>query len=253
MRNAFFIFERHGSHVSAGSRAEDPAFRVAYQSAGSRGGDPATTKGGNYMFKNYLKIAWRNIIRHKTYSMINVAGLAVGFAAFLLIFLVVRYEQSFDQFHAHKNQLYRLIRVARNPAHENYRMGVPFPVAPGLRSSLPQLANAGAIVRDEFVQVIIKDNGSSATKRFREEEGVFFPEPQFFDMFSFPLVAGEYRNALKVPNNVLLTQSLGDKYFGHWQTATGKMMRMDGVPMRVCGILKDMPANTDFPIKAVLS
>src|ERR1700740_2615284 len=59
----------------------------------------------NYMFRNYSKIAWRNIIRHKTYSVINVAGLAVGFAAFLLIFLVVRYEQSFDQFHAHKNQL----------------------------------------------------------------------------------------------------------------------------------------------------
>ncbi len=205
------------------------------------------------MFRNYLKIAWRNIIRHKTYSIINVAGLAVGFAAFLLIFLVVRYEQSFDQFHVHKNQLYRLVRVDLKPGRKSYRMGVPFPVAPGLRSSLPQLANAGAIVPDEFVQVIIKDNGSSATKRFREEEGVFFAEPQFFDLFSFPLVAGEYRNALKLPNNVLLTQSLGDKYFGHWQQATGKMMRMDGVPVRVCGILKDIPANTDFPIKAVLS
>lgn len=207
----------------------------------------------NYMFRNYLKIAWRNVIRHKTYSVINVAGLAVGFAAFLLIFLVVRYERSFDQFHVHKNHLFRLVRVARNPAHEKYRMGVPFPVAPGLRSSLSQLANAGAIVRDEFVQVIIKDNGSSATKRFREEEGVFFAEPQFFDMFSFPLVAGEYRNSLKIPGNVLLTQSLGNKYFGDWQKATGKMLRMDGISVRVCGVLKDMPANTDFPMKAVLS
>ena len=205
------------------------------------------------MFRNYLKIAWRNIIRHKTYSTINVAGLAVGFAAFLLIFLVVRYEQSFDQFHVHKNQLFRLVRVARNPAHEKYRMGVPFPVAPSLRSSLPQLANAGAIVPDDFVQVIIKGDKNGATKRFRETHGIFFAEPQFFDMFSFPLVAGEYRNSLKMPGNALLTQSLGDKYFGHWQTATGKTLRMDGVQMRVCGILKDIPANTDFPIKAVLS
>jgi putative ABC transport system permease protein len=207
----------------------------------------------NYMFRNYLKIAWRNIIRHKTYSVINVAGLAVGFAAFLLIFLVVRYEQSFDQFHVHKNQLFRVIRVARNAAHEGYRMGVPFPVPASLRSNLPQLANAGAIVPDDFVQVIIKDNGESAAKRFREEHGMFFAEPQFFDMFSFPMVAGEYRNSLKMPGNVLLTQSLGDKYFGHWQKATGKMLRMDGITVRVCGILKDMPANTDFPIKAVLS
>jgi ABC-type antimicrobial peptide transport system permease subunit/AraC-like DNA-binding protein len=207
----------------------------------------------SYMFRNYLKIAWRNIVRHKTYSTINIAGLAVGFAAFLLIFLVVRYEQSFDQFHVHKNQLYRLIRVPRNAAHESYRMGVPFPVAPSLRSNFPQITNAGAIVPDDFVQVIIKDNGNEAVKRFREEHGIFFAEPQFFDMFNFPIVAGEYRNSLKMPGNVLLTQSLGDKYFGHWQKAIGKMLRMDGVTMRVCGILKDMPANTDFPIKAVLS
>jgi len=205
------------------------------------------------MFRNYLKIAWRNIIRHKTYSVINVAGLAVGFAAFLLISLVVRYEQSFDHFHVHKNSLFRLVRVERNPAHTHYRMGVPFPVAPGLRGSIPQIANAGAIVPDDFVQVIIGDNGNGGTKRFRETHGIFFAEPQFFDMFSFPLVAGEYRNSLKLPNNVLLTQSLGDKYFGHWQNATGKMMRMDGIMVKVCGILKDLPANTDFPINAVLS
>ena len=208
----------------------------------------------NSMFRNYLKIAWRNIIRHKTYSVINVAGLAVGFAAFLLIFLVVRYEQSFDQFHIHKTQLFRLIRVAtRNEGHKSYRMGVPFPVPPSLRSNFPQIANAGAIVPDDFVQVIIRDSGNDAAKRFRETHGIFFAEPQFFDMFSFPLVAGEYRNSLKTPNNVLLTQSLGDKYFGHWQKATGKMMRMDGITVKVCGILKDLPANTDFPVKAVLS
>lgn len=205
------------------------------------------------MFRNYLKIAWRNMSRHKTYSIINIAGLAVGFAAFMLIFLVVRYEQSFDQFHVHKNQLYRLIRAPRSAAHESYRMGVPFPVAPSLRSNFPQIANAGAIVPDDFVQVIIKDNGNEAVKRFREEHGIFFAEPQFFYMFNFPIVAGEYRNSLKMPGNVLLTQSLGDKYFGHWQDATGKTLRMDGVQMKVCGILKDMPANTDFPIKAVLS
>ena len=83
--------------------------------------------------------------------------------------------------------------------------------------------------------------------------GFFFAEPQFFDMFSFPMVAGEYRNSLKIPNCVLLTQVMGNKYFGHWQTATGKMLKMDGIQMRVCGILKDIPANTDFPIKAVVS
>ncbi|WP_162996988.1 ABC transporter permease [Mucilaginibacter kameinonensis] len=255
------IFKELKGKTPAEYKKELPFYNLTYQSKSAAVISKHETTGQwshdkpnrRYMFRNYLKIAWRNIIRHKTYSATNIAGLTVGFATFLLIFLVVHYEQSFDQFHVHKNQLFRLIRVPRATAHESYRMGVPFPVGPSLRSNFPQLANAGAIVPDEFVQVIIKDNGNGAVKRFREERGIFFAEPQFFDMFSFPMVAGEYRNALKAPGNVLLTKNMGDKYFGHWQQAIGKLLRMDGVQMRVCGILKDMPVNTDFPIKAVLS
>ena len=66
------------------------------------------------MFKNYFKTAWRNLVRHKSNAFINIAGLMVGFAAFLLIFLVVQYEESFDEFHANKNELYRLVRIGRN-------------------------------------------------------------------------------------------------------------------------------------------
>ncbi len=111
------------------------------------------------MIRNYLKIAWRNVIRHKTYSIINIAGLAVGFAAFLLIFLVVLYEQSFDQFHVHKNQLFRVIRVSRNAAHEGYRWwgsDVGKCTVPGGPKFEEQLSRnwgqcSAAIVPDDFV------------------------------------------------------------------------------------------------------
>src|SRR5579862_5869593 len=97
------------------------------------------------MFRNYLKTALRNLSRHKSNSFINIAGLTVGFAAFLLIFLVVRYEQSFDDFHPQKNYIYRVNRNGKNAVNGEFRAGVPFPVTPTMRKEYPQLANAAAI------------------------------------------------------------------------------------------------------------
>src|SRR5215831_10024369 len=97
------------------------------------------------MIKNYFKTACRNLLRHKSNSIINIAGLMVGFAAFLLIFLVVQYEQSFDQFHHKKNSIYRVVRIGKNPVNREYRTGVPFPVTQTLRLDIPQFANAAAI------------------------------------------------------------------------------------------------------------
>ena len=97
------------------------------------------------MIRNYFKTAFRNLLRHKTNSIINIAGLAVGFAAFLMIFLVIQFEQSFDNFHANRNNIYRVVRIGKNPVNREYRTGVPFPVTPTLRIDLPQLKNAAAI------------------------------------------------------------------------------------------------------------
>ena len=80
------------------------------------------------MFKNYFKIAIRNLLRQKSHSFINIAGLVVGFVAFLLIFLVIRYGQSFDNFHTDKNNIYRVVRIGENAVNREHRAGVPFPV-----------------------------------------------------------------------------------------------------------------------------
>ena len=105
------------------------------------------------MIKNYFKTALRNLLRHKSNSFINIAGLVVGFAAFLLIFLVIQYEQSFDDFHINKKNIYRVVRIGKNPVNREYRTGVPFPVTMSLRNELPQLKNAAAIFGDNNVQV----------------------------------------------------------------------------------------------------
>src|SRR5206468_1776570 len=165
------------------------------------------------MFKNYLKTALRNLSRHKGNSFINIAGLVVGFAAFLLIFLVIQYEQSFDDFHANKDNIYRVVRIGKNPINREYRTGVPFPVTPTLRTEIPQLKNAAAIFGDNNVQVNIKASDGSTQKKFKEQH-VFTAEPQFFKMFDFSLAVGNINSALQEPNSALLTKAVAAKYFG---------------------------------------
>ena len=164
------------------------------------------------MFKNYFKTALRNLSRHKSNSFINIAGLVVGFAAFLLIFLVIQYEQSFDDFHANKNNIYRVVRIGKNPANREYRTGVPFPVTQALRTELPQLKNAAAIFGDNNVQVNITAADGSTLKKFKEQN-VFIAEPQFFKMFDFGLAEGNINTALNEPNTTLLNKRCCSKIF----------------------------------------
>ena len=204
------------------------------------------------MFKNYLKTALRNLSRHKGNSFINIAGLVVGFAAFLLIFLVIQYEQSFDDFHANKNNIYRVVRIGKNPVNREYRTGVPFPVTGTLRTELPQLKNTAAIFGDNNVQLNIKAADGSTQKKFKEQN-VLIAEPQFFKMFDFSLAEGNMNTALKEPNTTLLTKDIASKYFGDWKSAMNKTITLYGSDMKVTGILNNPPSNTDFPLAVIVS
>ncbi|HEX5153750.1 MAG TPA: ABC transporter permease [Parafilimonas sp.] len=204
------------------------------------------------MFKTYLKTALRNLKNHKSNSFINIAGLMVGFAAFLLIFLVIQYENSFEDFNTNKNELYRVVRIGRSERENEYRTGVPFPVTQTLRTDLPQLKNATAIFSDNNVQVNITAADGSVLKKFKEKY-VFSVEPQFFKMFNFPLVAGNINTALNDVNTVLLSKDVALKYFGDWHAAMNKTISLYGLSMKVTGILENPPTNTDFPLSVVVS
>ncbi|MDJ1466788.1 ABC transporter permease [Cytophagaceae bacterium DM2B3-1] len=203
------------------------------------------------MLKNYFKTALRNVWRHKGNTFINIAGLMVGFATFLLIFLVIAYEQSFDNFHTDKNSIYRVVRMSRETENRGYRTGVPVPVIATLRSEFPQLKNVAAIMDAYDVQANIAGTNGATMKKFKEPH-VVFAEPTFFQMFDFPLVQGNMQ-ALAEPNTALLTKSVAAKFFGSWQNAVNKTFRMYDLDITVSGILTDPPSNTDFPLGVVLS
>ena len=205
------------------------------------------------MLKNYIKTALRNLSRQKGNAIINILGLAVGFAAFLMLFLVVQYQQSFDNFHPKKDKLYRIVRNGKGRGTGEYRTGVPVPVTAALRAELPQLANVTAIIDNNDKQVIIPTNNNAAPKKFREVSGVYLAEPQFFKMFNFGLADGNINSALNEPNTALLSKELASKYFGDWKGTIGKTFKLSGVNMKVTGILNNPPENTDFPLKMVIS
>jgi putative ABC transport system permease protein len=201
------------------------------------------------MLKNYLKTAFRNLRRNKSYALINVLGLAVGIAASLLIFLVIQFESSFDNFHKKKNSIYRVASRFATQDGFDYSGGVSFPVAQGLRLDFPQLKEVASIYRNGG-QITVEDENGQLKKI--NEDYFFYAEPQFFTMFDFGWLVGNPQTCLKDPNSVALTQTTAEKYFGDWKKALGKTIKYENKTLyKVTGILKNVPANTDFPLSIV--
>jgi putative ABC transport system permease protein len=217
----------------------------------------------NYMFKNYLKIAWRNLTRNKSYAAINVIGLAVGIAVCMIIFIIIQFQTSFDNFHAKKDRIYRVLTEYHRAesADITYGKEVPLPMPIGLKTSFPQIEQVAPIFASQDDQLLIPDNNGTTVKSFKEQRGLFFTAPSFFKIFDFPLLAGSYES-LKDPNNVLLTKEIAEKYFGDWKTAIGKTIKLQAggyifehgtQVLKVSGILATIPPNTDFQLKLVVA
>ena len=205
------------------------------------------------MLTSYLKTAFRNLLRNREHFFVNMTGLVVGFSAFLLIFVVLAYVQSYDGFHTRKDRIFRLTRESKSTAAKEYGAGIPFPMANALRTGYSQIETTAGIHSEPDVQVIIPESNAVTGKKFREAKGVFFAEPQFFQIFDFKMLEGNASNALKEPNTALLTRDFAIRYFGDWKTAAGKTIKVMDQNVTVTGILENPPANTDFPLGVVVS
>ncbi|WP_374949091.1 ABC transporter permease [Mucilaginibacter sp.] len=207
------------------------------------------------MLKNYFKIAWRNIVRHKGYSLINISGLSVGIAACLLIFVVLQFELSFNKsFEGYKN-IYHFITEQHQDEGTTYNPGTSPPAINALRNDFPQIKFA-AVNSSYGSQLTVPGNDAndlSGAKKFTEPVGVFFMEPQFFDIFSSQWLTGN-KDVLSQPNMVVIDKSTATKYFGDWKDVVGRTLKMDNVlTLKVAGVVADAPTNSDFPLKVMVS
>ncbi|MBC7922395.1 MAG: ABC transporter permease [Ferruginibacter sp.] len=210
------------------------------------------------MLKNYFLIGFRNLLRNRGYAILNIAGLAVGIAACLLIFTVVQFELSYDAFQSNYDRIYRLVTEDRYPSGEiGSNPGVPTPVPEALRLAMPQLPAVAALnaLNGSQITVLGKNpNAGFPEKKFIENTGIFFAEPSFFAIFDAQWLAGNPQTALKAPNTVVLAKTQAEKYFGDWQRATGKYLKLDNnLTLTVTGIIADAPINSDFPLNVLVS
>ncbi|GAA4311219.1 ABC transporter permease [Mucilaginibacter gynuensis] len=205
------------------------------------------------MIKNYFKIAWRNIVRHKAYSAINISGLMVGIAACLLIFVVVQYELSFNKDNKNFNNIYHLVTQSYQGNEVGYNPGVSVPALEALRVDMPE-AKVAAFNTSYGSQLTVTDGVSGTNdKKFLEDIGVAFVEPQYFEIFDGKWLAGN-KAVLGEPNTVVLDKSTATKYFGDWKNAEGKALKMDNlIDLKVGGVIEDVPSNSDFPFKVMVS
>ena len=210
------------------------------------------------MFKNYFKIAWRNLARHKAHTTINVAGLATGIAASLLIFIVVSYELSYDTFQTNYNSIYRIVTSSKHAdGSVDYNPGVPCPAYDALKAIFPQIEKMVALNASSGNQFTVLGNNPNSdvaiSKKFIEEGNMIFTQPAYFDIFNAKWLTGN-KKSLADPGNVVIDRSTAIKYFGDWKKAVGQFLKLDNtVLLQVSGIVEDMPANTDFPIKIFAS
>ena len=218
----------------------------------------------NYFFPGYrVKTAFRSLIRNRNYTIINIAGMALGIAVCMMIFIIIQFHTSFDNFHKKKDRIYRVLTEFHHADAGNiiYGKEVPFPMPMGLKTAFPQLEQVTPVWASQNDQLLILDNHGMPVKTFKEQKGVFFTDPSFFKIFDFPLLAGSYAS-LQDPNNVLLTKEIAEKYFGDWRTALGKTINLEvgghifehGTDvLKVSGILASIPGNTDFQLKLVVA
>lgn len=206
------------------------------------------------MIKNYFKIAWRNIIRHKAHSFINISGLTVGIAACLLIFVIVQYELSFNTDQPNYKNIYHVVTEQKRSDGSGFTVGNQAPSIDAYRLDFPR-AKFTAVHMSYGSQITVagKTGNAADDKKFIEDVGVVFLEPQFFDVFDRKWLSGNPA-VLNDPNMVVLDESRAAKYFGDWKNAIGKTIKMDNlVTMKVAGVVADAPSNSDLPFRVMVS
>jgi ABC-type antimicrobial peptide transport system permease subunit len=197
------------------------------------------------MFKNYLKIAWRNIQHSKGYAFINIAGLGIGMAASILILIWVQFELSVDRFHENSDRIFAVWRNTEMQGEIFSGDYTPAPYAPALKDQFPEVEEAIRITEWDPQLLTVGENS------FYEEST--FTEPGFFKIFNFEAIEGDPVAALEEPESIVLTESVARKLFGE-ESALGKTVTVEKqLDLEVKAVIKDLPENTNFPFTTFLS
>lgn len=205
------------------------------------------------MFRNYLITAFRNLLRNKVNTFINVAGLAISMGCCIVIYVFMKHENTFDNFHSKADRIYRV--VADYQGTEVGHMGyVNFALAKAMRNDFPNLETVTQVLNNKAV---VQVPTSSGARRLFEENEMTYADAYFLKTFDFPLLAGSADQLLSNPDEVVLTKQLADKFFGsayqsRYDQLIGKILTVNQNNYRISAILRDIPRNTNVAFRMLL-
>ena len=198
------------------------------------------------MFQNYIKIAIRNLLKQKSFTFINVIGLAIGMTCFVLIFLYVRFELSYDNSHEKADQTYRVAIERIYPDKVRLWGRTAFPIARTFQDEYDEILQGTRLLSNNNTIVI------TYGEKNIEENRVMFADPNFFEVFTIPMIQGDAKTALSEQNSAVITEETAQKFFGH-EDAMGKMITIGNAAYMITGVTENMPDNSHFHYDFLLS
>lgn len=198
------------------------------------------------MLKNYFKIALRNLLKHKGFTILNISGLSIGMAAGFLVLLYVSFEKSYDTMHSKSNDIYRVVADIKTPSEKIEASMAAWAVAPNIESEFPEILKSTRVLNADLT--LVKND-----EKFHEEH-VIAVDSTFFEIFDFELIKGNKTQLLKKPNSLVISKTIADKYFGV-NNPIGQIFEVENfdTPFTVTGLMNDIPENSQIQADIVMS
>ena len=204
----------------------------------------------NLMIGHYLKVSTRNLVRYKTYSLLNILGLAIAIASSVIIFQYVLFETSYDSFHANAGRIFRIrFDYYQNGQSEGGIASTYSAVGPALGQDYPEVERFARVIRSGYGAILTYNNQP------HNEKKVLYAEPSFLKMFSFPLIKGDVETALSQPNTIVISESVARRIFGN-EDPVGKIIKVfieEPASMQIVGVFKDAPENSHIKFDILIS
>lgn len=202
------------------------------------------------MFENYFKTAWRNLIKNKFFSAINILGLSIGLACCILMFLFIQYELGYDKFNPNAELIYRVTSQSYGPNGKTDLAVTPAPWAPLMLKDYPEIKTYTRLLKAEKTDI-----GRPGLQHFYESD-LLYADSTLFDVFRLQIVKGDSKKALDAPNSIILTAETAKKYFGD-ENPIGKTLEVNSfvgkITAEVTAVAKELPANAHFKFNSIVS
>ncbi|WP_188461884.1 ABC transporter permease [Marivirga lumbricoides] len=205
------------------------------------------------MFRNIIKIAFRSLLKNKSHTAINLVGLSIGITATFVIFLILKFDFSFDKYHDDAGNIYRLVKEEITHGDKDFDIGIPYPLRKTFKESFPEVEHFAMVDMSNGSLISIEKNGQKI-KYGLDNASVAFVTAEYFDIFDYEFLQGTPQSLFNTANAAVLTQSQAENLFGSHQQAIGKSIILDNnYEVLVSAIVADPPANTDLPFQLILN